>query len=420
MLDLSESAQLTMCRVPRTRALTLIFFLLASMATSQILSEGPDLDATRRLVVMIDCKINKVPTQGAGIVFGVKDGWAYIATAYHVVGKGGAQPSDLRVQFWKNEKRSFPAEYLGGETEDDLAVLRVKAPDYDPPNFDFPFVRASDLRDLKKSSVTYAIGHPNGEDLWNVTYQPGAISAIDQNLSIESVSIKPGYSGGALINERKMIIGMVLNSDGTTAHALRIDTMASVLRRRFKLKVEFPTPFRGTVYTESKGFFVDGSFSSMGMQMATFEDVPAGTKDPLSKNVRFSGATVADSFLNHPHSFFFPDSGSPPNWLAADAGVVTVTFPSDIRKFGFIFNSLGSDVLPNDTLMVWTLISESGMEVDSGSQAYDFRPSRGQRGASYLGVESKDPFRAVKIALYTLSTGVRGGFNWVADDFRFF
>ena len=218
-------------------ALTACIFLLA-IAKSQTISEGPDLDLAKSLVVMIDGNLNSEPTQGAGIVFAVEDGWTYIATAYHLIRKGDARATNLKVRFWQSQSESFPAEHYNEASYDyDLAVLRVKT-----PKAEFDFNRLVDLNTLRKSQHVYAIGHPNGESPWNVTYLPGAITDIGTSrLKVESPSIKRGHSGGPLIDEQKMLVGMVLDTDGTTADILRIDRAAEILRRELSLTVVLST-----------------------------------------------------------------------------------------------------------------------------------------------------------------------------------
>lgn len=221
--------------LPRAEVAFAAALTLLPIAIGQTLSEGPDLDAAKSLVVMIDGNIEGESTQGAGLVFAVEDSWSYIATAYHVVRKGDARATNLRVRFWQDQRETFAAEHYDlAKSEDDLAVLRVRS-----TKSDFAFKRLALPDRLKKAQLVYAIGHPKEEDLWNVTYLPGAISDIaTMRIKVEAPSIKQGYSGGALIDERKMIVGMVLSTDGTTANILRIDRAVEILHRELNLTVQ--------------------------------------------------------------------------------------------------------------------------------------------------------------------------------------
>jgi hypothetical protein len=200
-----------------------------------MLTEAPDLDAARSVVAMIDGNLGSFPTQGAGIVFAVKDVWTYIATADHVVRDGNTHATGLKVRLWQNQSETSDAEIYKIKEEFKLAVIRAKI-----PKTAFLFSRLADANQLKKSQVVYAIGHPNGEGPWNATYSPGPISDDIGPLyfKVQSPYIKPGHSGGPLIDERRMIAGIVLDTDGTTADALRIDRAIEILRREFGLSVE--------------------------------------------------------------------------------------------------------------------------------------------------------------------------------------
>ncbi len=203
-----------------------LMLLVRALALGQI-SEGPELDAAKNLVVMIEGKLGENPTQGAGIVFAVQGDLVYIATAYHVVRPGEKRATDLKVRFWQRQTESFPADhYDDARSEHDLAVLRVRA-----PGLQFRLDRLADLTSSKESDKVYAIGYPGGTKRWGVTYSPGTIDDVQTlRLSVQSAYIKAGHSGGALIDDRMRLAGMVLDTDGVTASALRIDLLVSFLR----------------------------------------------------------------------------------------------------------------------------------------------------------------------------------------------
>ena len=218
----------------RVAALAVVL-LSAALAPGQRLSPGADLDATKSLVAMIDGDLNSEHTQGAGIVFAVSGGWTYIATAYHVVRKGDARADKLKVRFFQQPLDTFDAEHLeDSKREFDLAVLRVKT-----DRLKFPFTRVANMDALEESQSVYAIGYPSGSARWDVIYQPGSIATVGSaSIEVQYAYIKSGHSGGALIDENKMLVGMVPSTDGTTAQALRIDQVLQILRRDLKLPVE--------------------------------------------------------------------------------------------------------------------------------------------------------------------------------------
>src|SRR5450631_4461142 len=102
----------------------------ASPAYAQIITDDDlGLQAAEDLVVMIDGRFNQ-PTQGAGVVFAVNNGYAYIATMYHVVRQSVADKdrtaSDLHVRFHNDPLTDVPAEYFRADSARELAVIRAK------------------------------------------------------------------------------------------------------------------------------------------------------------------------------------------------------------------------------------------------------------------------------------------------------
>ena len=192
------------------------------------------LRAAENLVVMIDARFDQ-PTQGAGIVFAINNGYAYIVTAFHVVRQSGANgqtASGLKVRFRNDALTPLDAEHVKADRAGELAVIRVKI---DGPAFDF--ARLADMSRLKNGLPAYAIGQP-GKD-WGVTYTPGPLSDVGATrLEIQSVYIQHGHSGGALIDQQGRIMGLINDTDGSTAGALRIDHVLDVLRLDLKLPVQ--------------------------------------------------------------------------------------------------------------------------------------------------------------------------------------
>jgi formylglycine-generating enzyme required for sulfatase activity len=212
----------------------LVLLLWPALVCGQI-TEGPELDAAKSLVVMIEGRLGVAPTQGAGIIFAVQGDFVYIATAYHVVRPGEKRATDLKVRFWQRQTESFLADhYDDARSEHDLAVIRVRA-----PGLQFRLDRLADAASFKESDQVYAIGYPGGTKRWGVTYSPGSIDAVQTiRMSVQSVYIKKGHSGGALIDDRMRLVGMVLETDGDTAGVLRIDRLIEVLRRDIKVPVQ--------------------------------------------------------------------------------------------------------------------------------------------------------------------------------------
>ncbi len=211
----------------------ILLLLLCPPASAQ--PTGVEFEATKNLVVTIEGKLGETPTQGAGIVFANQGGFISIATAFHVVRRGENSAADLKVRFAPKPNQDFPAEhYPLAWYEHDLAVIRVKT----PPGLQFRLDRLAPLASVKRGDKVYAIGYP-GAERWAVTFNPGFVRIIDaQTLTVESPSIVAGYSGGALIDQQNLLVGLVQGTDALMARALRIDTALNLIRRENKLPVQ--------------------------------------------------------------------------------------------------------------------------------------------------------------------------------------
>jgi formylglycine-generating enzyme required for sulfatase activity len=220
---------------------------------AQIADGEPGLEAAKSLVAMIDGKFNET-TQGAGVVFAVSEGWVYIVTVFHVVRQNGPDggedrlASDLKVRFYNDPSTNVRAFHV--MAGNGLAVIRVKVA---PPGLvvpevrpsiswaEFNFARRGDPGRLKNSSLVYGVGQ-GGKD-WGVTYQAGSVSAVDPMwIEVQSAYIVHGHSGGALIDREGRILGLINQTDGTTAQAMRIDKVLETLSLDFRLPVQLVAP----------------------------------------------------------------------------------------------------------------------------------------------------------------------------------
>jgi hypothetical protein len=178
--------------------------------------------------------------------------------------------------------------------------------------------------------------------------------------------------------------------------------------------------FGGTiVYTDLAGFVSATEPNSI----ANFDDVPAGTSSPFtSDGVGFSNAAVEDTSVSLGDSFWFGGQGSPPNWAWTDSAnaSLTITFPSDVTAFGFLFTCFACDQTSNNAGMQWTLLSASDSIAGSGTTTYNFDPATGFSYSSpyFLGVESTVPFQSVTVERTDINTGLADGGVWFVDTVR--
>jgi len=150
-----------------------------------------------------------VPTQGegSGVAYrSAPDGGTYIITNNHVI--DGAET--IVVTDSTGERHA--AELVGGDSETDIAVVRIDA--------DIPVIGIGDSENLVVGQLAIAIGSPFGLQ-HSVT--SGVVSAVHRPLTnvggndgrypyVDSIqtdaAINPGNSGGALVDRAGLLIGI--------------------------------------------------------------------------------------------------------------------------------------------------------------------------------------------------------------------
>lgn len=137
---------------------------------------------------------------GSGVVW-TQDG--YIVTNYHVV--EGASQVTVRL----SDGTSYPATYVGGDKESDIAVIKIEATG-------LTAVTTGDSSALVVGQDIIAVGNPLGELGGTVTN--GIISALDRDVTLDgqtmrllqtNAAINPGNSGGGLFDANGNLIGIV-------------------------------------------------------------------------------------------------------------------------------------------------------------------------------------------------------------------
>jgi len=148
-----------------------------------------------------------VPGLGTGFIIGT-DG--VIVTNAHVV--AGAQ----KVSVMLRDGTVYPAELLGTDETNDIAVLRIKARG-------LPVVSLGNSSEVMTAEWAIAIGNPYGFVLGNAepTVTVGVVSGVGRNLIARAdgpgsyldmiqtdAAINPGNSGGPLVNADGDVIGV--------------------------------------------------------------------------------------------------------------------------------------------------------------------------------------------------------------------
>ena len=144
---------------------------------------------------------NNTAAVGTGVIFSA-DG--YFVTNYHVI-QGGA-----KCRAMLDSGRSYPALYVAGDEQNDLAVLKMDTSD------PLPAAQFGDSERLTVGDDVYAIGNPLGIE-FRGTLTNGIISAIDRDVLVDgrtmtllqtNAALNSGNSGGPLINEYGQVIGI--------------------------------------------------------------------------------------------------------------------------------------------------------------------------------------------------------------------
>jgi S1-C subfamily serine protease len=173
-----------------------------------------------------------IPEEGAGSGF-VIDTDGHIVTNFHVI--EGAQ----RIEVTFIDESTIPAEIVGADRRNDIAVLRVES----LPSGVVP-VELGRSTSLEVGQRAIAIGNPFGQ--FGSTLTTGVVSALDRTLESQDgrqmsgiiqtdAAINRGNSGGPLLDSAGRVIGInsaIFSPSGTSAgvgFAIPVDTLHRLL-----------------------------------------------------------------------------------------------------------------------------------------------------------------------------------------------
>lgn len=162
-----------------------------------------------------DFFLNPVPQEGTGSGF-VYDNLGHIITNYHVV----ENAEELSVTM--ADGRTYPADMVGQDPTNDLAVIRIHTDDLPEP------IPLGDSGDLRVGRFAVAIGNPFGLE---GTLTVGVISSLGRVIQgpdgrfigevIQTdAAINPGNSGGPLLDLNGRVIGVnsqIVSPSGASA-----------------------------------------------------------------------------------------------------------------------------------------------------------------------------------------------------------
>lgn len=159
---------------------------------------------TTRSVQQDDLFMMATPREGSGSG-AVIDKLGHIVTNFHVI----EEARQVMVNLYDGS--SYPGELVGVDPSNELAVLRIKAPESKL----FP-IRWGDSSKLLVGMRVYALGNPFGLER---TLTVGIVSSLNRTLRTDTrrtirgviqtdAAINPGNSGGPLLNRKGEMIGI--------------------------------------------------------------------------------------------------------------------------------------------------------------------------------------------------------------------
>ena len=178
--------------------------LVSAGEDAQALTPGEVYDQVRPSTVTVLGEDAEGYSVGTGVIF-TEDG--YILTNYHVIDGCSA------CQVWITDEYGVDSVYdallVGGDADQDLAVLKIDAQGLTPAEFG-----VSD--ELSVGDPVYAIGNPLGLELRS-TFTDGIVSAVNRDVDVDGVimtliqtnaALNSGNSGGPLINQYGQVVGI--------------------------------------------------------------------------------------------------------------------------------------------------------------------------------------------------------------------
>jgi serine protease Do len=178
------------------------------------------------LNVMYDGRTQQSQGQASGVIV---DASGYIVTNYHVV----ADAARVFVHL-ADQQMSYPAERVGIDPKNDLAVLKINASNLTPAAW-------GDSDKIEVGDIVFAMGNPFGLD---GTLTQGIVSAkgrrgVNERFPYQEyiqtdAAVNPGNSGGPLVNIQGQVIGINTAIVGPTYQGISFAIPSNVAREIYE------------------------------------------------------------------------------------------------------------------------------------------------------------------------------------------
>jgi hypothetical protein len=199
-------------------------------AIGQAQTEADRLNA-RPGVVMIQTKLPAGSAFGAGIAVAASGQDVYVVTANHLLRRGGVA-SEIKVQVTVRPGEWFEGKLLDLQDDDlDLGAILVRLPAGVTPAMLKGGASPMSASSMERGSDVFALGYP-AQRAWDLPVQPDKLARVTSlRLIFQSQYVRPGNSGGALLDGCGHIVGMVVVSDPPEAEAIRIESVLDAVSR---------------------------------------------------------------------------------------------------------------------------------------------------------------------------------------------
>lgn len=212
-------------KIPYLRIITLVW-LLHILVQNSVSLANQNYDKFKKGVVRIIGRgeDDSIYT-GTGIITSNEKKEIYIITAHHVIQKF----KQIAVEFYQEPPLLLKGKlYHKFNFEKDLAVIICK--DEENKVKYKPVFRKGKVSNVKETNRIFTIGHASTSPEW--TIRPGNIVTSDDIslLRLTGNAVYSGNSGGALLNEKGQLLGMVTKKGATDAIALKLDEIIECLK----------------------------------------------------------------------------------------------------------------------------------------------------------------------------------------------
>ncbi|MGH2387500.1 MAG: S1C family serine protease [Chloroflexota bacterium] len=209
-----------------TLILVAILSVLITLAVRAMPAAAPDVNSTQGATITAAAALSDATTAaaataspsvvlirssgslGSGVIV---DKGGYIVTNYHVLGREGNAPAPTSYLVTLSNGTSYNATVAGTDSPDDLALLKISAPN-------LRVMQVADSNKVRVGEFVLAVGNPLG---YAQTVTFGIISTLRRTMSEggspalyipdmiqASAPINPGNSGGALVDLQGRLVGI--------------------------------------------------------------------------------------------------------------------------------------------------------------------------------------------------------------------